>query len=64
MRKTIDLRKLQDRNIDAPLFIVQNDGTVWQQFTVNYPIFTVASGPAASVEVLFIYLVDNSVVVT
>jgi len=39
-----------ERGIDAPLFIVQNDGSVMSaDYAVDYPIFTVASGPAASV---------------
>lgn len=39
-----------DRGIEAPLFVVQNNGTVMSaDYAVNYPIFTVASGPAASV---------------
>jgi len=39
-----------ERGIAAPLFIVQNDGSVMSaDYAVDYPIFTVASGPAASV---------------
>jgi N-methylhydantoinase A/oxoprolinase/acetone carboxylase beta subunit len=39
-----------ERGIDAPLYIVQNDGSVMSaDYAVDYPIFTVASGPAASV---------------
>ena len=39
-----------ERGIDAPLFIVQNDGSVMSaDYAVDYPIFTVASGPSASV---------------
>jgi len=39
-----------ERGIRAPLFIVQNDGSVMSaDYAVDYPIFTVASGPAASV---------------
>jgi len=41
---------VRERGIDAPLFIVQNDGSVMSaDYAVDYPIFTVASGPAASV---------------
>jgi len=41
---------LANRGIEAPLFIVQNDGSVMAaDYAVDYPIFTVASGPAASV---------------
>jgi len=40
----------RERGIKAPLFIVQNDGSVMSaDYAVDYPIFTVASGPAASV---------------
>jgi len=39
-----------ERGIEAPLFIVQNDGSVMSaDYAADYPIFTVASGPAASV---------------
>lgn len=41
---------VRERGIDAPLFIVQNDGSVMSaDYAIDYPIFTVASGPAASV---------------
>lgn len=41
---------VRERGIGAPLFIVQNDGSVMSaDYAVDYPIFTVASGPAASV---------------
>ena len=52
------------RGIDAPLFIVQNDGTVMKaDYAVNYPIFTVASGPAASVRgAVYLSGIDNGVV--
>lgn len=41
---------VSERGIKAPLFIVQNDGSVMSaDYAVDYPIFTVASGPAASV---------------
>jgi N-methylhydantoinase A/oxoprolinase/acetone carboxylase beta subunit len=40
----------KERGINAPLYIVQNDGSVMSaDYAVDYPIFTVASGPAASV---------------
>ncbi|MGC9530216.1 MAG: hydantoinase/oxoprolinase N-terminal domain-containing protein [Candidatus Bipolaricaulaceae bacterium] len=43
-------RAVAERGIQAPLFIVQNDGSVMSaDYAVDYPIFTVASGPAASV---------------
>lgn len=41
---------MHKKDIEAPLFIVQNDGSVMSaDFAIDYPIFTVASGPAASV---------------
>src|SRR5699024_8113217 len=40
----------KNRGVDAPLFVVQNDGSVMSaDYAIDYPIFTVASGPAASV---------------
>ncbi|AOV08015.1 hydantoinase/oxoprolinase N-terminal domain-containing protein [Sporosarcina ureilytica] len=40
----------ENRGITAPLFVVQNDGSVMSaDYAIDYPIFTVASGPAASV---------------
>ena len=53
------------RGIKAPLFIVQNDGSVMSaDFAIDYPIFTVASGPAASVRgAVFLSKIDNGVVV-
>lgn len=52
MRRAINSLKaaVRKRGIDAPLFIVQNDGSVMSaDYAIDYPIFTVASGPAASV---------------
>jgi len=52
MRRAINSLKaaVRKRGIDAPLFIVQNDGSVMSaNYAIDYPIFTVASGPAASV---------------
>lgn len=52
MRRAIDAVReaLADRGIDATLFIVQNDGSVMTaEYAADYPIFTVASGPAASI---------------
>lgn len=41
---------LESRDIDAELFIMQNDGSVLAaDYASKYPIFTVASGPAASI---------------
>lgn len=67
MRKAVDALKkaVKERSIDAPLFIVQNDGTVMSaDYAVNYPIFTVASGPAASVRgAVYLSGIDSGVVV-
>jgi len=52
MRRAVNSLKaaVRKRGIDAPLFIVQNDGSVMSaDYAIDYPIFTVASGPAASV---------------
>lgn len=52
MQKAVNSLKTaaSERGIRAPLFIVQNDGSVMSaDYAVDYPIFTVASGPAASV---------------
>ncbi|HIP99347.1 TPA: hydantoinase/oxoprolinase family protein, partial [Candidatus Bipolaricaulota bacterium] len=52
MRRAVESLKeaVKERGINAPLFIVQNDGSVMSaDYAVDYPIFTVASGPAASV---------------
>jgi len=52
------------RDIKAPLFIVQNDGSVMSaDYAINYPIFTVASGPAASVRgAVFLSKIENGIV--
>lgn len=52
------------RGITAPLYVVQNDGSVMTaDYAVNYPIFTVASGPAASVRgSVFLSKIENGVV--
>lgn len=67
MRKAIDALKtaVKERGINAPLFIVQNDGTIMSaDYAVNYPIFTVASGPAASVRgAVYLSGIDNGVIV-
>lgn len=67
MRNAVNaLRKaVKERGITAPLFIVQNDGSVMDaDYAVDYPIFTVASGPAASVRgAVFLSGIDNGVVV-
>jgi len=54
---------VRERGIEAPLFIVQNDGSVMSaDYAVDYPIFTVASGPAASVRGA-VYGIEDGVVV-
>lgn len=67
MRRAVNALKdaAKQRGITAPLYIVQNDGSVMAaDYAVNYPIFTVASGPAASVRgSVFLSKIDNGVVV-
>lgn len=67
MRRAVGALKdaAHKRGIDAPLFIVQNDGSVMSaDYAVNYPIFTVASGPAASVRgAVFLSKIENGTVV-
>jgi len=65
-RAVASLRKAaKDRGIQADLFIVQNDGTVMlADYAVSYPIFTIASGPAASVRgSVYLSGIENGVVV-
>ncbi|MEW6048517.1 MAG: hydantoinase/oxoprolinase family protein [Bacillota bacterium] len=67
MRRAVDAVKkaMKQKGIDAALFIVQNDGSVMSaDYAVDYPIFTVASGPAASVRgaVFLSGIVDGAVV--
>ena len=56
---------VKDRGINTRLFIVQNDGSVMSaDYAVDYPIFTMASGPAASVRgAVYLSGIDNGVVV-
>lgn len=67
MRRAIDAvrRALEDRAVDARLFIVQNDGSVMDaDYAERYPIFTVASGPAASIRgAVFLSGIEDGVVV-
>ncbi|WP_062109614.1 hydantoinase/oxoprolinase N-terminal domain-containing protein [Bacillus niameyensis] len=43
-------RALQDKGIDARIFLGQNDGTLMtHQFAQKYPIFTIACGPTNSI---------------
>jgi len=67
MRKAVSSLKqaVADRGIDTRLFIVQNDGSVMlADYAIDYPIFTMASGPAASVRgAVFLSGIENGVVV-
>lgn len=56
---------MKGKSIEAPLFIVQNDGSVMSaDYAVDYPIFTVASGPAASVRgAVFLSGIEDGAVV-
>ncbi len=56
---------VRQRGIHAGLFVVQNDGTVMNaDYAVDYPIFTVASGPAASVRgAVYLSGITNGVVI-
>lgn len=56
---------VKERGIEAPLFIVQNDGSVMSaNYAADYPIFTVASGPAASVRgAVYLSGIEDGVVV-
>ncbi|MEZ2458313.1 hydantoinase/oxoprolinase N-terminal domain-containing protein [Salinicoccus roseus] len=53
------------RGIEASLFVVQNDGSVMSSdYAIDYPIFTVASGPAASVRgAVYLSGIKNGVVI-
>lgn len=66
MQKAIrSLREaVHERNISAPLYIVQNNGSVMSaEYAVNYPIFTVVSGPAASVRgAVYLSGIENGIV--
>lgn len=67
MRQAVNSLKkaVSDRGIKARLFIVQNDGSVMSaDYAVDYPIFTMASGPAASVRgAVYLSGIENGVVV-
>ena len=67
MRRAVESLKeaVKERGINAPLFIVQNDGSVMSaDYAVDYPIFTVASGPAASVRgAVYLSGIEDGVVV-
>jgi len=67
MRRAINSLKeaINKRGINANLFIVQNDGSVMAaDYASEYPIFTVASGPAASVRgAVYLSGIKNGVVV-
>lgn len=68
MRRAISALEaaLADRGIDqADMFVVQNDGSVMRaSYAAEYPIFTVASGPAASIRgAVFLSGIDDGVVI-
>ncbi|MCC3646788.1 hydantoinase/oxoprolinase family protein [Cytobacillus oceanisediminis] len=67
MKRAVEAFKsaVADRNINAKLFVVQNDGSVMNaDHAVEYPIFTVASGPAASVRgAVYLSGIENGAVV-
>lgn len=67
MQRSINALKhaTENRGIDCQLYVVQNDGSVMSSdFAIDYPIFTVASGPAASVRgAVHLSGVSNGVVV-
>jgi N-methylhydantoinase A/oxoprolinase/acetone carboxylase beta subunit len=67
MRRAVNSLKkaVTDRGINTRLFIVQNDGSIMAaDYAVDYPIFTMASGPAASVRgAVFLSGIENGVVV-
>lgn len=68
MRRAIDALRdaLDDRGVaDADLFVVQNDGSVMRaEYAASYPIFTVASGPAASIRgAVFLSGIEDGVVI-
>lgn len=56
---------VRSKGIKARLFVVQNDGSVMNaDFAVDYPIFTVAAGPAASVRgAVYLSGIENGAVV-
>jgi len=56
---------MESRDIDAELFIMQNDGSVIKaDQATDYPIFTLASGPAASIRgAVFLTNIKNGALV-
>lgn len=67
MNRAIDAIKdaMASRDIKAELFIMQNDGSVIQaEYATDYPIFTLASGPAASIRgAVFLTNIKNGALV-
>lgn len=59
------LDAMEERNIDAELFFGQNDGTLMSvDYALEYPIFTVASGPSNSVRgAAYLSDVENGIIV-
>lgn len=56
---------MDERNIDAQLYFGQNDGTLMSvEFALDYPIFTVASGPSNSVRgAAYLSGIENGIIV-
>ncbi|MFH5801904.1 hydantoinase/oxoprolinase N-terminal domain-containing protein [Haladaptatus sp. CMAA 1911] len=56
---------MEEREIDAQLYFGQNDGTLMSvQFALEYPIFTVASGPSNSVRgAAYLSDIENGIIV-
>lgn len=59
------LDAMDERNIDAQLYFGQNDGTLMSvDYALEYPIFTVASGPSNSVRgAAYLSDVENGIIV-
>jgi N-methylhydantoinase A/oxoprolinase/acetone carboxylase beta subunit len=56
---------MDERNIDAQLYFGQNDGTLMSvEYALEYPIFTVASGPSNSVRgAAYLSGIENGIIV-
>lgn len=59
------LEAMDERGIDAQLYFGQNDGTLMSvEYALEYPIFTVASGPSNSVRgAAYLSGVENGIIV-
>jgi N-methylhydantoinase A/oxoprolinase/acetone carboxylase beta subunit len=56
---------MEERSIDAQLYFGQNDGTLMSvEYALDYPIFTVASGPSNSVRgAAYLSGIENGIIV-